>query len=78
MSNRVCWVPGAAEMHVFEAKVRGDERLVSWRNAQDGAVVPDGSFDRTCRLNAPSDAFDQRSFCEGHAITIAEGCAMEV
>jgi hypothetical protein len=39
MANGRGWVPGTAEMQVFQAKVSGNQKLGGVRKAQDSAIV---------------------------------------
>jgi hypothetical protein len=41
MSAGICRMPFAAEVHAFERKVSCDQRFLSGRNIEDGAIVAD-------------------------------------
>jgi hypothetical protein len=71
MSNAVCRVPLAPEMNPFDAKIRGNQELMTWPQAQDGCVVAD-ALDYTSVASGrshPAYAFYQFSFWGGHDVT---------
>ena len=61
------WKPVAAEVHAFQAEIRGDKQLVSRGAAENGAVVADTSHQRAAATGTPPNVFDQSCFTQGQA-----------
>lgn len=57
-------VPLAAEVHPLEREIRRDERFVSRRQTDDGAIIPDPGRDSRAlaRSSATANIFNQQFF----------------
>lgn len=74
MSNGLRTLPIPPKMHAFQAKIGGDQQLMTVRRAEDSGIVAD-ALDQPTRAagRQPPDALDQFSFSQGHSRMLAGG-----
>jgi hypothetical protein len=70
MADNLGWVPLPSEVDAFQAEIGGDQRFVSGRDSQGGAVVADANADGSATFCAGAHSLDNRLFAQRQASSI--------